>query len=436
MSIRSLFQNRRWLALASIVLVVIIYLGWNVGASSADIAFYEVSRDEFIVNIHVKGELKALDSQSVSTPRNVRSSVQIVRLAPEGSIVKKGDFLVQFDPTTATQNLNEKQNALANAEAEYKSQMASAESNMAQLNSGLLTQRYSHEQAKLRFEQMKYEAETNRRVQEINLRKAELALTQAEEKIESQKKINKAKLQKATLQIDRARLQLEKAQRDLDMLTLVAPIDGLVVYMEIWGPSGRAKIKVGDSPWRGQKLVEIPDLSKMQVKTSINEVDVSRVAKGQQVRIKLDALPGPEFYGTIASIATLASRKRNSSVKEFKVEVDVDGSDPRLKPGMSAALEIITDKMEDEIFVPIEAVFEKDGKTIVYLAKSFKAIEVELGPKNANHVVVKTGLEVGQKVCLRDPTRPLEDIGTAEPQKINKKSGKKSSGNSEMIIIG
>ncbi len=436
MSLKSILQNRRLLAIVSGVALVLLLVLWNIGSTSEDIASGEVQKGEFIVSIKAKGELKAKNSQSVTVPRSNSFNIQIVRLAPEGSLVKAGDFLVQFDPTQAQQKFDEKQNALKNALAELESQKASIASNMAQIESNLQTERYSHEQAKLRFEQMKYEAEAKRREQEINLRKAELSLKQAEEKIIAQKKIDAANLHKAQLQVERANLELGEAQRELSALTLTAPIDGLVVYKEIWGPSGAAKVKVGDTPWRGQEVIEIPDLAVMQVKASINEVEVSKIAKGQQVLIKLDALPEPTFHGTIAQIATLASRKRNSNVKEFEVMVLIDGSDPRLKPGMSAGVEIITDRLADAMFVPLESVFEKDGKTIVYPAGSSNPIHVEVSQKNSDFIVITSGLKAGQKISLRDPTLPLEEIGKEAPKSIQK--GKKKSGGDggEFMIIG
>ncbi len=436
MSMKEILKNRRVLAISGGVLVVLILVLWNIGSPSADVASGEVQQGEFIVSIKAKGELKAKNSQAVTVPRSSSFNIQIVRLAPEGGIVKAGAFLVQFDPTQAQQKLDEKQNALKNALAELESQKASIASNMAQIESALQTERYSHEQAKLRFEQMQYEAEAKRREQEINLRKAELSLKQAEEKIEAQKKIDAANLSKANLQVERAKLELGEAERELASLTLTAPIDGLVVYKEVWGPSGAAKVKVGDTPWRGQEVIEIPDLSVMQVKASINEVDVSRVAKGQQVIIKLDALPEPAFHGTVAQIATLASRKRNSNVKEFEVMILIDGSDPRLKPGMSASAEIVTDRLADATYVPLESVFEKDGKTVVYSAGSAKPIPVEVGQKNADFIVINSGLKPGQKISLRDPTQPLEEIGKDAPKSIEKGKKKSGGGHEGFMIIG
>jgi multidrug efflux pump subunit AcrA (membrane-fusion protein) len=114
----------------------------------------------------------------------------------------------------------------------------------------------------------------------------------------------------------------------------------------------------------------------------------------------------------------------------------IDGSDPRLKPGMSASAEIVTDRLTDAIYVPLESVFEKDGKTVVYSAGSTKPIPVEVGQKNADFIVINSGLKPGQKISLRDPTLPLEEIGKEAPkaiQKDKKNSGGRGGG---FMIIG
>jgi len=409
---------------------------WGVGGSSPEIATYEVKRGEFLIDVRARGELKALKSRSVSRPRIRWSRSQIVRMAPEGSIVKAGDFLIQFDTSESARRVEEKRNELLNAKTELESQKASMASRMAELESQLRNQEYSYQQAKIRYEQMKYEAEIRRREQELELKKAELALQQARDKIESQKVIDEANLRKAQLKVKQAELELQKAEEELASQTLRAPIGGLVVYKEIWGPSGRAKVKVGDTPWPGMELIEIPDLSVMQVKTKVNEVDINRVAVGQQVIIQVDALPGETFYGKVTQVATLARRERDSNVKTFDVDVTIDGSDDRLRPGMTANCQIITDRLTDVIYVPLEAVFEKESKTVSFVMDGHpKMREVKVGPKNSDFVVIEDGLQEGERVTLRDPTLPLEEVGGQPPVQTKKK--KKSQGGEErMIIIG
>jgi len=447
-----LTTRQRWLAAVALVAIMAVAVYFRLGRGTPGIATAEAQRGEFIIDIRTKGELKALNSVAVGVPARVWG-VRIVRMAPEGSMVKAGDFLIQFDTSQFTQEVEQRKNELLNAQAELESQRATAASTLAQLESAFKQQQYSYEQAKLRYEMMKYEAESKRREQELNLKKAELSLKQAEQKIASQKAIDEANIKKAGLKVQQAKLRLEEAQRRLEALTLKAPTDGLVVYKEIWGPSGREKVKVGDQPWSGQELVEIPDLTTMQVKTYVNEVDVQRVAVGQQVIITIDALPGLTVYGRVHRVATLARRLESSGspwaapssgaseVKVFDVDVNIEGSDlgpAGGRPGMTAQCRIITDRIKEAIYVPLESVFEKEGKTIVYVVNGRpKRREVELGPKNSDYLVVQKGIQAGERVTLRDPTLPLEELGKEAPVMKEKKTPQTSpSGSRRRIIIG
>ena len=427
---------KRWWWLAAVAVLLLTAVLWGVGGSSPEIATYEVQRGEFLIDVQARGELKALKSRSVSRPRMRWSRSQIVRMAPEGSTVEEGGFLIQFDTSESARRVEEKRNELLNAKTELERQQATIASRTAELESQLRTQDYSYQQAKIRFEQMKYEAEIRRREQELELKKAELALRQARDKIEAQKVIDEANLRKAELKVKQAELELQKAEEELASQTIRAPIAGLVVYKEIWGPSGRAKVKVGDTPWPGMELIEIPDLSVMQVKTKVNEVDINRVAVGQQVIIQVDALQGETFYGKVVQVATLAKRERDSNVKTFDVDVTIDGSDERLRPGMTANCKIITDRLTDVIYVPLDAVFEKEGMTVAFVMGGRpKLREVKVGPKNSDFVVVEEGLSEGERVTLRDPTLPLEDVGGQPPapgQRKKKDKGQEST----TIIIG
>jgi RND family efflux transporter MFP subunit len=168
----------------------------------------------------------------------------------------------------------------------------------------------------------------------------------------------------------------------------------------------------GDQPWPGQTIIDLPDLSTMLVKTTVNEVDVSKLEAGQKVEVKLDAFPEPTFYGKVTKIGALAKAKSyESKIRVFDVEVTLDNRDDRLKPGMAAKAEIIIDTIPDAVWVPIEAVFEKGEKRIVYLARgsSYHPQEVEVGPRNDIEVTITSGLSGEERVCLTDPTKKTEE---------------------------
>jgi RND family efflux transporter MFP subunit len=376
--------------------------------------------------------MEAKSSVTVSVPDRVYGDVRIVKVVDDGAMVKEGDFLVQFDTSEAENYLTDRQNDLDNAVADLASTKASIESNMKQLESSYKTQQYSYEQSKLRYEQMKYEAEAKRREQELNFKKAEIALKQAEEKIESQKIIDQANIAKAEVRVKQAEMRYKQAKERLDALTLRSPKAGLVVLQEIynWSTRTRDKVKVGDTPHRGMVLVSIPDLSVMLVKAQVNEVDISRVELGQRAVITLDALPGPTFYGTVTNIATLAHRDEGSDVKVFDVEIIIDENDPRLKPGMTAQCTIVTGRISDVLYVPLESVFEKEDTTVVYVKDSgFRQRPVKVGRKNSDFIIIEDGLKEREEVALRDPTIPLENLGVGEKSASSTKVGKQNNTN-------
>jgi len=428
-------KKRYFIGFFSVVCFLTIY--WMSGSSSMDIATSETSFGEFIIELNTTGELKAHKNVVVKVPRDFRRSIQIIKLATEGTMVKEGDFLLQFDAGEFEKQLEQKQNDLKNAEAELQSLEANQVSNMAQLKASFETQKYSHRQAEINLEQMKYEAKIKREQKEIEMKKADIALTQAEVKIKAQEIIDEAEMKKARLKIKQAKLEVEKIEKYIKACTMTAPTQGLVVYEKIWGPNGRQKVKVGDTPWRGQGIISIPDLSVMQVQTKVNEVDISKIREEQEVIIKLDSHPDVTFYGTITEIANLARSdgKDENKVKVFDVTVTIKEIDERLKPGMSASSQIITDRIQDVLSVPLQSVFEKDGKTVVYaMDPGPKMKEVELGPKNSDYVVITKGLEKGEKITLRDPTVQLENLGSSPQEKQKKQSSGGGSSNDFIII--
>ncbi len=418
-------KRRIAVGVTSVFAVVVILLIFRMGTGAPAVATYTAERGEFLINIKTNGELKAARSATVMVPQKVRGEMRVVSLVDDGTNVEEGAFLLQFDTSDAEKRVKDQQDALDNVKAELVSLEANIESAMKQLENSLLIQGYSFEQAKLRRDMMKYEADSKKREQELEFKKSELSLDQAREKIESQKIIDESKLRKARLDIKQAEQRLTEAQEQFESMTLTAPKSGMVVLQKIWTQTGMEKIKVGSTPWRGMAVIDIPDLSTMQVKTKINEIDVSRVKLGHQTVITLDALPGPTFYGEITNIATLARQEQGTDMKVFDVEVTMDSTSTKgdLKPGMTAQCELITNKVPDVLFVPLEAVFDKEDTTVVYVKeRGFNRRYVKVGAKNSDYIVIEDGLKDGDEVALRDPTLSLEEIGVEESGGNGKKS--------------
>lgn len=398
-----------------IILITIFLLSLQVKSGVSEIATYTVHRDDFVIDIPARGELNAASQVIVNVPESVFGNIRITKLAEDGSMVEEGGFLAQFDTSEAAQRVIDRQGDLDNTNADIAGTKAGIESNMKQLESALKTQEYTYAQSKLRFEMMKYEAEAKRRDEELNFKKQELELQGAQEKIDLQKIIDERDIAKAEVRVRQAEVRFYEATDQLNALTLKAPKAGLVVLQEVFNFSTHSseKVKVGDQPPRGMPIVSIPNLSVILMKTKVNEVDVSRVQVGQKVVITLDALPGSIFYGAVTYVATLAHRDEGSEVKVFDVEVTIGDRDVLLKPGMTAQCTIITGRISDQLFIPLDCVFEKEDTTVVYIKdRGFNQRSVKVGKKNSDYAIVEDGLKEGEKVALRDPTIPLEEIGT------------------------
>ncbi|KAA3632974.1 MAG: efflux RND transporter periplasmic adaptor subunit [Calditrichaeota bacterium] len=400
--------------LIGIVLVVILLGYYGVNAlftKSYEIPTANVQRGEFIISLDESGSVDAKRAMTLSAPR-VRG-LQITWLAPEGSMIEEGATVIKFDNTEQLteltdneSNLKINKNSLERARKEYTIQEK-------QLKLDL-------EKAKRNYDEKKYDAP---RIAEEAKMEFELAELNFEAKLEQLK----ADVDKAEVEVQRSEEKVRKAQRELEQLNLKAPIPGLVVYLEIWKGGTMDKVQEGDSPWPGQGLINIPDLSEMIVKTTVSEVDASKVDSGQAVMITLDAFPDKVYDGVVITKSTLARKKESGSkINVFDVEVQINNNDGELKPGMSASSKIIIQKLPDVVSVPLEAVFEKDGKTVVYLDNK-KRREISVGQKNDMYIEVIEGLDGDESVCLLDPT--LDEQGlpgdkATEPE-INKSEIKK-----------
>jgi multidrug efflux pump subunit AcrA (membrane-fusion protein) len=373
--------------------IVVVILGGVYGvnaifSTSVDLPSSVASRGEFIISLKANGTVDAKRAYTVSAPR-IRG-LQITWLAPEGSMVKEGDPIIRFDATQQMADLKDNQStlkinlsSLERSEKEYEIQQKQ-----------LLLEK---QRAQRKYDEMKHEAPALAEEARLEL---ELAVLNFQAKLDQ----IKADIEKAKQEVSRAQDKVSLAQRELEQMTMAAPIPGMVVYLEIWKGGSMGKVQEGDSPWPGQGLVNLPDLSEMIVKATVSEVDASVVDSGQPVAISLDAFPNVSYKGIVTKKGTLARKKdRSSMINVFDVEILFQEQDENLKPGMSASSRIIVDQIPEVVSVPLESVFEKNGKTVVYV-NGDKERSVTVGRRNDMMIEITDGLSGGEKVCLVDPT--------------------------------
>jgi HlyD family secretion protein len=225
----------------------------------------------------------------------------------------------------------------------------------------------------------------------------------------------KTALLKAEAALNEYRANLKKATEDLAKLRVTAPADGMLVHGDGEADDWRAEpeIKVGAPFWGTNILFTIPELGKMNVQFTVSETDIRRVKTDTPVEVRLHAFPDRVFRGKVVKIAALASRGRrwfaSSDRNTFAVEaaLDDDGADA-LRPGMKGRVRLLLGAVEDALYVPVEAVFEEEGKQFCW-RRGFggaRKTEVKTGESNDSFVALREGLSEGDEVYLADPTRP------------------------------
>ena len=219
----------------------------------------------------------------------------------------------------------------------------------------------------------------------------------------------------ADSRIQEAASKLALAQQQLARTEVRADVAGIVVYRDVYFGSEQRKPQVGDQVWANQPLLILPDISKMVVETRVREADIHKVERNQGVKVRVPAYPDLRLTGVVTLVGTLAQEeKERRGAKFFGVTILIDGSEPRLRPGMTAQVEIEVEERPRALYVPLQAVFEREGRSVCYVVRRgrMQAQDVVTGPSNQDFVVIDRGLREGDRVALRDPGAPPTDFGS------------------------
>jgi len=375
---------------------------------ASDVPLYEARRGEFARRVHADGLLQAAEATALSPPASVRGSLRIGWLAPDGSRVSEGDVVIRFDPTDLEEKLAEGENLQATTDSRITQKRVREDSAVRNLERDAEIAALDLEYAR---EFQSKDALIFSRVEIIESEIDEQLATQRKEHAESVREIREdlAQVELDLLDIERrkADLQVEEARSELQELEVRAPHDGIFVLKEQWGRMP----EVGQVVWRGNPLAEIPRPEVMEAKVYVLEADAGGLRVGAPATVALDAHPGRTFRAAVRQVDALAQpRSWRVPVQYFGVVLELEATDPELmKPGQRVQAELSLEEQSDVLSVPRQAIFDKDGRSVVYVARGgrFKPVPVELGVTGLGRVVVLDGLEEGDRVALRDPTRPL-----------------------------
>jgi len=380
----------------------------RLGRRAPTVPTIEVKRGEFLDSLQFRGEVKALKSVTISAPAEA-GDLQIIKISPEGTVVKTGDVVVEFDRTKTEQDLAQFRSALKSAEAEIGQAKAQARLAEEENKTAVLKARYDVEGAKLEASKQEIVSRIEGEEAKLKLADSEQKLREAETKQKSDEALNKATIESKEQASKKAQYDVLRAERALSQMSQRAPSAGTISLLQHWGGSGMVTYRPGDRAWPGAAIAELPDATTLRISARVDETERGRLALQQPVTVQLNAIPDRQFTGHIEQIGAIASLDFNSGwpiTRNFILEVGIDQIDPRFKPGITGEVTVVVDKVANAIILPAQALFQKSGQNVAYVwhGGEFEERVVEVGRRSGDKIVVAKGVSVGDKVALRDPT--------------------------------
>jgi HlyD family secretion protein len=369
---------------------------------------FEVKRGEFIDSVQFRGEVKAMKSVTISAPAEA-GDLEIVKIAADGTQLKQGDTIVEFDKTKTEQELAQHRSTLKSAQAEIEQARAQARLKEEEDVTAVMKARYDVEAAKLDASKQEIVSRIEGAEAKLKVADAEQKLYEMEEKLKSDRAANKATIESKTQASKKAAYDVQRAERALTQMILRAPLAGMISLVPVWRPEGEAPFKPGDRAWPGAPMAELPDVSSLRISARVDETERGRIAIKQTVTAQLDAIPDRQFTGNIERISTIATIDFSAGwpiPRNFNLEIALDQADARLKPGMTAQLTVVVDRVPDGLSIPIEASFQKSGQTVAYVweGSKFREHAIDIGRRSRNRILVAKGLRAGDRVALKDPS--------------------------------
>ena len=411
-----------------VLLVGYYFVRGNDSAETADV-LATVRKGDFRVEIETTGELEAKNSVKISGPAGLRNfqiwQVTIQNIVDEGTVVKKGDWVATLDRSEFQNKFTQKQIDFEKANSKFIQTQLDTTLLMRQSRDELINLRYDVEEKGIILQQSKFEPPATIKQAEINLDKAKRAHEQALENYKIKKNQNAEKMNEVGAELRKVRGEHDGMTQVLETFNVLAPEDGMVIYEKGW--DGKP-IKAGSQIHMWEPTVAtLPDLTKMVSKTFVNEVDVRKVKQGQAVNVGLDAYPEKKLKGVVIRVANVGEQRPNSDAKVFEVAVELEGTDPTLRPSMTTSNRIVAKVVEDALFIPLECLHnEADTITYVYRKNGLKVTKQEIivGETNSNDAVIIGGLAENDLIFLSVPPGTEEDDVTLLPE-LNGKRQKK-----------
>ena len=406
-------MRKRNLYIIGASVVAVVALIWWYKAQKAPLSeiVVPVKYGDFEISVNAAGELDPEKSTVIQGPTSLGGmdiwQIKISTLVPEGTIVKAGDEVASLDPTEVLTKLKERQTDLTKTQAQFTQTELDTSLTLRQARDELVNLKFTVREKEINLEQSRFEPPATIRQAEMDVDKAKRNLQQAKENYLIKQKQAAAKMEEVAATRKTVEQKVQAISDVIDKLKIKTPEPGMVIYSRDW--NGRKRI-VGTAiqTWN-PTVATLPDLSVMLSKTFINEVEVRKVVPGQDVRISLDAFPEKKLTGKVLSVANMGEQRPNSDAKVFEVKIKVNETDTSLRPAMTTGNYIVSGKLKNVLYVPLEALHNQ-GDSIIYVFRkdgaSLSRLQVLTGEKNESDAVILKGLTRTDQVLLNTPLKP------------------------------
>ena len=372
-----------------------------------------VERKGFAQVLRLNGTTQASRSFVVLAPRLEGAqvgSMVITKLIPAGTHVKKDAILVEFDPQAQTKDYLDKKSTYENLIGQVAQKQAEEDIARAKDDTAMKQAEDELQRAQLELQRNEVVSRIDAEKNQEALDEAQASLKQLKQTYELKRAASASAIRIQEIQRDRALEAMRYAQGNAARMVVHSPMEGVVVHNTIWLGGRMGTVQQGDQVRPGVPFLQVVDPSQMEVRVELNQVDLLKVHPGQRAEMHLDAYPGMTLPAVLEELSPLGHPGQFAeAVRSFAARFSVQGTDPRLLPDLSAALDVDLGSQKSVLVIPWQSIGMEADHAFVWLktTASFEKRSVQMGPRNDLEAVVASGLSEGdtiRRAAIEDET--------------------------------
>jgi HlyD family secretion protein len=391
---------------------------FGIAADDKHVPVFEVKSGKFSRTISAEGYLRPVKASPLTAPDSGRSTL-IGWMVEDGAAVKKGEVVIRFDSNDAVRALADGKDDQTAAETRIEKERLAVNSAVAERSrAAALTKEEMNRARELGKKDPRFFPRTEVIESEIDEALLGERLRQTQNAGQVEKQLGKSRV--ALLAVDRQKveMQLAEANRTLKALEVRAPHDGVFVIQR-WGWTQRV-LQSGDRAYPGMRIAEVATSDRMDAEISVLEADAGGLASGKRALLVLDARPDVTWKGKVKKVDPFPKAKHPEvPAQYFGAILSMEGDTSKLKPGQRLRATLILDELPQALVIPRQAVFQKDEGSFVHRRAGWRGgfvpVPVTLGPGTVGRVVVVKGLDAGDVVALRDPSKSADEAVAPAP---------------------